>query len=303
MPRLSATALSAPDFAPAEFVPPHFENTTSQGVEDEVRRFYDRCVAGQIVALERAVEAPPSDPANDLAGPFSLARRAYQRRMHARLTDAFQGYRGRLLIPGCGTLPESHVALARQFDDVTGLDISASALEVAHTRLPRARLRHGSILAPALGPLWGEPSYDALFCAHVLSEIDYSVQERAVRSALSLLRPGGRAVFVCANPRSPLALIAALAARRRRGGVAERPALYDRSHGLRWWRRFGDVASVTRAPFEVLGPAGAAALAPSVREEARLFRTAAWLEDRAPSLALSLWQHPMIVLTKHPLRR
>jgi SAM-dependent methyltransferase len=140
--------------------------------------------------------------------------------------------------------------------------------------------------------------FDAALAAHVIYHIHADEQEAAVRRMISLIRPGGRIVFIYSNPNSPSALpgeiIRTLRGKPKSSSKAPWP-LYFHAHPLRWWHRFADRCEISLLPWAPLGTRASKLL--SNNTIAGLFFSAAKLmEDHAPGLAARLWHNPIIVL-------
>lgn len=266
--------------------------TATTTVEDTVRGFYDGygwvghdAGNGEDAAFRQ----------------FRPAYAAYHAAVEQRTLAAFDGLKGRLLLAGCGDMPDSHVQIASRFSQLSCLDISGRALTAAAMKLSRqAEIVRGSVVEPP----FPRARFDAVFCAHVLFHIDIDLQEQAVDRMLELLRPGGRLVIVYSNPHSPIRVATALVerARRLRPGQGapgpNRPDLYFRRHPLRWWQRFSDRAHISIRPWDVIGSRDDRALLWSDRAAARFYGAAGRLETRHPKLATRLWQYPLIVLER-----
>jgi len=127
----------------------------------------------------------------------------------------------------------------------------------------------------------------------------------AVRQMLRLVKPGGRVVIVYANPRSPFAVVGgamralgrAVGRKRifRQNGI---PDLYYHANPRGWWRRFDTEAVVSFIPWEVIGSRPARALLRGDRIARAFFRAAGWVEHQLPSVAVRVWQYPILVLDK-----
>lgn len=93
------------------------------------------------------------------------------------------GVRGRVVDVACGT-GDLLEYLATISSDLTGVDLSATAIEVARVRCPSARLLPLDI---EKGPL--PETFDAVFCTNALEEMKEDGPALANMSAM--LRPGG----------------------------------------------------------------------------------------------------------------
>ena len=233
---------------------------------------------------------------DELFRTFPPAYQTYQPLAGERMLKAFEGRSGTLLIVGGGDMPDAHLRLAHQFEKVICLDISKVALEISEQKLgERGTYVLGSIVDIDLP----DQVVDAAYCAHVIYHIDRDQQEQAVRQMIRLTKPGGRIVYLYANPRSPFTLPGELM--RWLKGFAKRaaaPELYYHAHTLGWWRRFQDQCKVSYEPSEAIGSRPAMALLKSRAAANGFFKGARWLQDRAPGLAARLWQYPMLILDR-----
>ncbi|NIA69570.1 methyltransferase domain-containing protein [Pelagibius litoralis] len=270
------------------------EQGAKPAVEDNVRDFYDNFgwveksgVLGEDISFRM----------------FRPAYGPYHAEVERRTEAVLGALRGKLLIAGCGDLPDSHVRIAQGFDEVSCLDISRRALDIA-----RGKLGHGGRFTEAsiLNAPLADDSFDAVFCAHVIYHIDIDKQERAVDELIRMTRPGGRVVVIYSNPHSPLRYLAAGSARigrllGRTGsdlGGGRRPELYFARQPLTWWRRFEDRCSLSFQPWDAIGSYEESRLIPSDRLAAGFYAAAGWIERSAPGLAVRLWQYPLVLLDK-----
>ncbi len=237
---------------------------------------------------------------------FPPAYARYTAQSTKRTLALFRNCRGSLLIVGCGDMPDSHKQIAAGFDHVTCMDISTVALAIAERRLgPGASYLRESIVDTTLP----DKQFDAVFCAHTIYHIDKAEQAKAIVQLMRVMKPGGRAVIVYANPRSPVTIPGEILRwTKRQMGTRRDPRsaqslLYYHAHPLRWWRRFATEYQVTFLPWEVIGSRPARALLRSDRLAAGFFKSAAWLETRIPQVSVLLWQYPIVILDKMaPLR-
>jgi len=268
----------------------------SGDIETVVRNFYDRY--GWVKA-------------GDLSGEDALFRqfpdyyhRFYEPNSFRRLLSCFDGAGGRLLIAGCGDLPDNHVTIARRFANISCLDISRQALSSASAKMgDGASYIHGSLLHAPFPAEW----FDAVLCAHVLYHIDVAEQARAVGELIRVTKPGGRVVIVYSNPDSIFALqfwrryrLGGLLARRAGGdqsGTAA-PPLYFACHPRDWWRQFEARCEVGLAPSDIMGSRQARLLLRHRLAAVAVYRLATWIERVAPAVAVRLWQYPIVILTK-----
>lgn len=105
-----------------------------------------------------------------------------------------------LLECGCGGDPESEL-----FDlcsKYTGIDFSESGLKLAAAKLEQADISYHLQAADVCDLPFDDGSFDALYCAHMIYHLaDPAAQEAALKQMIRVLRPGGVAVLIAANPR------------------------------------------------------------------------------------------------------
>jgi len=221
----------------------------------------------------------------------------------------FSNLGGRLLMAGGGDLPESHVAIAKQFSETTFLDISQKALEVAKRKFnQKSEYVNGSILEIQKS----EDFFDAAYCAHVIYHIDRELQEKAVREVIRVTRPGGLIVIIYRNPGSlptrlmhirSTAKILGLErlvqrSKRNKSATRKRSPLYFFAHPLNWWTRFDNECDVELIPWDVMGNGEEKGIL-MYNAIARLgYRFCSWFENKYPNKAVQWWSYPVIVLTK-----
>jgi ubiquinone/menaquinone biosynthesis C-methylase UbiE len=262
-------------------------------ISDNVARFYD---------TYGWVDQGGGESGEDLHfRRFPQAYAGYAAQSAKRTLALFSNRGGFLLIVGCGDMPDSHVQIVAGFEQVTCMDISTVALAIAERRLgPAASYRRESIVDTTLP----DNQFDAAFCAHAIYHIDKDEQAKAVDQLMRVIKPGGRAVIVYANPHSPAAMPGEILRwakrpiRTWRSPRGARSLLYYHAHSLRWWRRFATKYRVTILPCEVIGSRPARALLRSDRLAAAFFKFAAWFEAKMPRVSVLLWHYPIIVIDK-----
>jgi ubiquinone/menaquinone biosynthesis C-methylase UbiE len=114
-------------------------------------------------------------------------------RWHYHLGDVFaqlQGSQGRLLEVGCGIGVDS-IQLARCGFDVTGVDLTESAIEVARESARRRGVRIDFRVGNAEGLDFPDASFDAVYSFGVLHHTPNI--ERAVAEVHRVMKPGARA--------------------------------------------------------------------------------------------------------------
>ena len=120
----------------------------------------------------------------------------------AYIQDALRGLPGNVLDVGCGggILAE---ALARAGRQVTGIDLSTQAIDVARSHAQDAGLPIDYRVQSAEDAAAAEPGgYDGVTCMEMLEHVPDPAG--VVRACAAALRPGGRAVFSSVD-RSPWA--------------------------------------------------------------------------------------------------
>ncbi len=236
---------------------------------------------------------------------FSPAFSRYSSGANARAVACFSELRGKLLIAGGGDLPASHITVAEGFTEVTCLDISQRALDIAKGKLgTKAEYLHASILNVPCQ----DNSFDAVFCAHVIFHIDIELQEKAIRELIRVTKQGGRVVIIYFNPDSPIDRIierkknTPILWRLQRsmkpsfdsGAVApaKRPRLYAAYHPLNWWNRFQSECDIHVLPWIVMG---------NYQESQLLWTNPIASLVKYPALAAKWWSYPMFILDKKVL--
>lgn len=226
-----------------------------------------------------------------------------------RELSQFDGLRGKLLISGGGDLPENHLVIAQQFEEVYCVDFSQRSLDISREKLgTKANCINASIMDIPI-----ENDYvDAAFCGHVIYHIHKSEQAEAVRQLIRVVRPGGRVVISYSNPFSPQNLIdrtlgyAKWPLRRVRNlfrsaeayNAEKKPALYFKPFPLHFWKQFKDSCEVQILPWQVLSASQERKYIRSDSVAEKFYRWAAGFEEEHPKIAVRLWSYPLIVLTK-----
>ena len=232
---------------------------------------------------------------------FPKAQAKYSERHFERLCGLFGAERQALLFAGCGDMPDGHMRIAQLFRNVTCMDISTTALDIAQVKLGRgASYVHESIVKTTLP----DNLFDTVYCAHVLFHINKDEQETAVRQLLRVTKPGGRVFIAYANPNSPFA-IPGESVRRVKGWLGHgrqssdaMPALYYFAHHLHWWQRFAGDCKLSLVPSEIIGSRPARALLRTEQMASTFYAWAERIETRAPRVAVRLWQYVIAILEK-----
>jgi SAM-dependent methyltransferase len=269
--------------------------------EEKVRDFYDSY--GWVKKAAVSGE-------HTLFRTFSPAYYPYHERVNARTINCFANLNGRLLIAGGGDLPETHLTIATKFAEVTCLDISSIAIDIARSKLGgKGEFLLGSVLDIPKA----EDHFDAVYCAHVIYHIDRVQQARAIRELIRVTKPGGRIVIIYANPdslpdravrlkgRLPVLWKLKRKSQNYKPDPDYPPPLYYFAHPLSWWSQFSDQCHVEIRPWDVLGNTQEEALLVNDRIASHGYRLFSWFEDNYPDRAAHWWSYPLFILTKERL--
>ena len=116
-----------------------------------------------------------------------------------RLRQAAGGPGLRLAELGCGGTPA--VFLAERCAIYTAVDFSSTGLSEAAVALKDTHVPFETIEADITNLPFEDGAFDVVYSAHAIYHIDtVEGQEAAFREAMRVVRPGGRAIFVMANP-------------------------------------------------------------------------------------------------------
>jgi len=124
---------------------------------------------------------------------------ALEGRRRERLLRVAGGPGLRLAELGCGGTPA--VFLAERCEKYTAVDFSSTALSEAAAALEGANVPFETIEADITDLPFEDGAFDVVYSAHVIYHIDTEDgQAAAFQEAMRVVRPGGRAMFVLANP-------------------------------------------------------------------------------------------------------
>lgn len=105
----------------------------------------------------------------------------------------------RLAELGCGGTPATF--LAERCTKFIAVDFSSTGLSEAATALRRANVAFETVEADITHLPFENDEFDVVYSAHAIYHIDtVDGQAAAFREAMRVVRPGGRAIFVLANP-------------------------------------------------------------------------------------------------------
>lgn len=116
-----------------------------------------------------------------------------------RLLQAAGGPRLRLAELGCGGTPA--IFLAQECAKFVAVDFSSTGLSEAAAALKRTNIAFETVEADITNLPFEDGTFDVVYSAHAIYHIDtVHGQAAALREAMRIVRPGGRAIFVLANP-------------------------------------------------------------------------------------------------------
>jgi SAM-dependent methyltransferase len=155
---------------------------------EEVREYWN----AHIHDLDISKQPPGS------RGFFDDLDRYHFEKLHhlVRLVD-FDGYRGRTVLDvGCGAGVDL-ARFARGGAEVTGVDVSQSAIDLARTNFEQQRLRGRFDVANGEQLPFADNTFDLVFAHGV---VQYTAQpQRLVDECRRVLKPGGEAIFQVYN--------------------------------------------------------------------------------------------------------
>jgi ubiquinone/menaquinone biosynthesis C-methylase UbiE len=161
---------------------------------EETRQFYDK--VGWTLVDGKTVDERLFG--NREMGPI---RTALEKERTARLCEALRlaGPPLNLVEIGCGGNPA--IMLVKMCSQYTGIDFSQTGLEVARQRLAPTGVSFVLKQADAIVLPFSDQSFDAAYSAHALYHIPkVDEQATAFREIARVVRRGGVAVFIMANP-------------------------------------------------------------------------------------------------------
>lgn len=269
---------------------------------EETRRFYDERgwlrEGGEL--LDRKLFGVKED------GPIRVELfQVHMQRVRASLAKA--GPALRVLECGCGGTPERSILdLCASY---VGADFSDVGLTAARASFADVAIPHDFQVADVCNLPFKDGQFDALYSAHVTYHIeDPAAQATALKEFMRVLRPGGIAVIVAANPRpllfpvrlvrrllSDMPLFGALIDR-----VRARPPIPYQPMLIGWMRRQLDRHGTTTVQTYAMP---STAFNQKVTEYSRvgrlLWRTIRWLDLRFPQLSAYLGNYIVLTCCKH----
>jgi len=124
---------------------------------------------------------------------------ALDRQRKDRLLQVVGGPGLRLVELGCGGTPAAF--LAERCARFTAVDFSATGLSEAEAALKDANVAFETVEADITDLPFDDGAFDVIYSAHAIYHIDtVDGQAAALQEAMRIVRPGGRAIFVLANP-------------------------------------------------------------------------------------------------------
>jgi ubiquinone/menaquinone biosynthesis C-methylase UbiE len=130
------------------------------------------------------------------AGPIL---QSMNRRREQLIGELIGGPGLRLVECGCGGTPA--VFLADRCESFTAVDFSSVGLSEAAAALVSTGVAFSTVEADMTQLPFGDGDFDAAYSAHAIYHIDNpDGQAAALSEIMRIVRPGGRAVFVLANP-------------------------------------------------------------------------------------------------------
>jgi SAM-dependent methyltransferase len=126
-------------------------------------------------------------------------RQALEAQRKNRLRQLAGGPDLRLAELGCGGTPA--VFLAERCKTYTAVDFSSAGLSEAASALKATKVPFETAEADITDLPFDDGAFDVVYSAHAIYHIDtVDGQTAAFREAMRVVRPGGRAMFVLANP-------------------------------------------------------------------------------------------------------
>ncbi len=100
----------------------------------------------------------------------------------------------KILIPGCGYGRNTKIFYENGFE-ITGIEISKSAIEIAKENGLNCKFHHGSVISMP----FDNEIYDGIFCYALIHLLNKNERREFIQSCYNQLRAGGLMIFVVAS--------------------------------------------------------------------------------------------------------
>jgi ubiquinone/menaquinone biosynthesis C-methylase UbiE len=206
---------------------------------------------------------------------------------------------------------EEYLEYSKNFKKRYCVDLSSTALEDAKKKIGD----HGVFLNGSFFDIpLDENFFDCAISLHTIYHIDKDKQEEAVRKLIYVTKPGQPIIVVYSNPskifkwvsrlirlpflllRKPKELLEKLIKK----SVQKKDLdLYFYTHPIKWWNRFGDVATnIKIMPWRSLNTDIQKCLIPNNEMGKKMFDMIFNLEERFPNFFVKYFCYSMIIITK-----
>ena len=206
---------------------------------------------------------------------------------------------------------EEYLEYSKNFKKRYCVDLSSSALEDAKKKIGD----HGVFLNGSFFDIpLDENFFDCAISLHTIYHIDKDKQEEAVRKLIYVTKPGQPIIVVYSNPskifkwvsrlirlpflllRKPKELLEKLIKK----SVQKKDLdLYFYTHPIKWWNRFGDVATnIKIMPWRSLNTDIQKCLIPNNEMGKKMFDMIFNLEERFPNFFVKYFCYSIIIITK-----
>ena len=206
---------------------------------------------------------------------------------------------------------EEYLEYSKNFKKRYCVDLSSSALEDAKKKIGD----HGVFLNGSFFDIpLDENFFDCAISLHTIYHIDKDKQEEAVRKLIYVTKPGQPIIVVYSNPskifkwvarlirlpflllRKPKKLLEKLI---KKSAQKKDLDLYFYTHPIKWWNRFGDVATnIKIMPWRSLNSDIQKCLIPNNEMGKKMFDMIFNLEERFPNFFVKYFCYSMIIITK-----
>jgi len=206
---------------------------------------------------------------------------------------------------------EEYLEYSKNFKKRYCVDLSSSALEDAKKKIGD----HGVFLNGSFFDISLDKNFfDCAISLHTIYHIDKDKQEEAVRKLIYVTKPGQPIIVVYSNPskifkwvarlirlpflllRKPKKLLEKLI---KKSAQKKDLDLYFYTHPIKWWNRFGDVATnIKIMPWRSLNSDIQKCLIPNNEMGKKMFDMIFNLEERFPNFFVKYFCYSMIIITK-----